>query len=527
MKYFIIFLKVTWIISLSFFMVYCAFCFNHEIIDFSFNSDGLYAVDIAHDILRGEPLGGWNLSHATYLFPDVFFALIALCLVGWSVPKTMIFTGLLMYLLTMITGYLFIKQIKGMEKTSLIKTVTIVSLAILLLLCIFPNYALPLYDGLFRVNSHCAAILISLLALIVSYHIKSSKYKLSFIMFFIALATISDITIFVIILGYLATNIILSYFHKSSKDWWSIIVTFAATLTGVIIYKHLPNGVFSQLHYVVIIKWSFLLAFIKWVFSSWLNVIFMLLLLFASIFISIQGLLKNEYNSKNFNLATLGPSSLLIILLASFMAGIGDQNQRYFAFPGIILLYMLSALILKLLQRANKKLRALIMSFIICFIFLSAPFIFAGKLASYAIFPLKEIYTSNNLSAESSYNVGKEKVFCIRGAAKKYPLQDGVAEYWDARQIKFFSNFNYYIAQIAPYVLLNHGYFYWINNKNDFYYRDTKLTIPRNYNYIFAKNQDINKWGEVLKHSTDHYTCQNYTVYYYNDPKVLWKLLFN
>jgi hypothetical protein len=133
---------------------------------------------------------------------------------------------------------------------------------------------------------------------------------------------------------------------------------------------------------------------------------------------------------------------------------------------------------------------------------------------------------------------------CIAQAKERYPLADGVATYWNARPIRFASQFEFYLAQINPW-RPRAGYFLWGNNGADFVYRDINQTpetdvdsasknsasLPppvRSYNFVIATQaeQQSRLWGSLPMQATHTVQCKNHAIYYFADPAILWHYLF-
>jgi len=138
------------------------------------------------------------------------------------------------------------------------------------------------------------------------------------------------------------------------------------------------------------------------------------------------------------------------------------------------------------------------------------------------------VLTFDKIIAEPEYESNSSKGYkCIKKGALQYPLEDGIASYWNARPIKFYSNFEYYLAQVRPWNP-SEGYFFWGNNWISFLYKDASIKQPRKYNYILATNSEVSSgiWGDIINFSKNKVSCEGNTLFYFDDSSLLWNFLF-
>jgi hypothetical protein len=199
-------------------------------------------------------------------------------------------------------------------------------------------------------------------------------------------------------------------------------------------------------------------------------------------------------------------------LIAVFPMFFQDFNcLRYLIFPAIILILCVVLAYLRLIGLVkDNRIRAAILFFwflLICF----------GILF---VYKKTKTEPANESNAAKIYQ-------CIKRASLVYPLQDGIASYWNARPLRFYSNFEYYLAQVSPWAPKD-GYFYWGNNRDEFVYRDVSTKLYRKYNYIVASNDEIKSglWGNVINKSKNKVICREYTLFYFDQGDILWDFLF-
>jgi hypothetical protein len=118
-------------------------------------------------------------------------------------------------------------------------------------------------------------------------------------------------------------------------------------------------------------------------------------------------------------------------------------------------------------------------------------------------------------------------IACLNQAKAQFPLEDGVATYWNARPTRFASNFTQFFAQINPWRPRS-GYMVWGNNAIDFVYRDTAQTIPRQYNHLLATKHELASrlWGSLPAQATGVMECPMHTIFYFDQPDILWNYVF-
>jgi hypothetical protein len=210
----------------------------------------------------------------------------------------------------------------------------------------------------------------------------------------------------------------------------------------------------------------------------------------------------NLYKSCNFLIVV--PSVGIMIATPFFFQEAGSLS--YLAYPFLITILCITILYLKVYQAIASALLARL--FIILTIL---------GILYWTIF----IHTVNKNQLVNNVNL-KDMYICIAEAKKVLPLDDGVATYWNARPIKFLSNFQYYLAQVRPWAP-KEGFFLWGNNGYDFKYKEQGQQTLRNYNYIIAPHAEVSSglWGDILKRADKTITCSTSTLYYFDQDNIL------
>ena len=255
-------------------------------------------------------------------------------------------------------------------------------------------------------------------------------------------------------------------------------------------------------------------SFLGWLLSSFSNVAFILLLVIASVAFPflMQGVwpkfrknIQQMPMSKDFVLPCLG----VIAVFPMFFVAAG--SLRYLIFPAIILIVCIVLAYLRLMGRVKDNRGR------VAIVFLWGCFICFGT-----------FFIDKKVKTEPAYKSNAAKIYqCIKCASLEYPLQDGIASYWNARPIKFYSNFEYYLAQTSPWAPKD-GYYHWGNNWYEFLYKNSSTKSLRKYNYIIATSDEIKLglWGNVINKSKDKMTYEDYTLFYFGKDDILWDFLF-
>ncbi len=489
------------------------------ITDYNHNSDGLMILDFARDFLAKKSLMGWQLPHAPDLFPDETLAIIALFFTSWS-DTTFLIIASINYLLVIVTFYTLLKNAEHLETPSLSMVALITTLCLLILLYFFKS-ALLIYYQIFVTGTHfeTETALILILSLNESLMKKSAlnAWAIFTLCFFSAILVASDSLCGIFIIGYLISNLFFGKW-KNLKNLVSFLGLLFATITGFILLTFIPHSpllldflpggkinLFSLFwvihHYRYYNFFHFLLSSMN---NAWL--IFSLIaapFLFALL---IQNNPHKECLKNPFVLATFLTMSTSIL--------VPNWQIRYMNFPALFLLFCLVVSYFRVfaLFKNNHKKNIIIYSWLI--------FIALGTHSLYSKFKMQP-YKNKEIS---------QLYQCIQLASTQYPLQDGIATYWHARALKFFSNFQYYLAQTLPppTPFAKNGYWFWINNSLDFVYKNKNQSVFRQYNFIITTESEVKTgvWGNILNQATGIVSYQESRLYYFKDASILWQALF-
>lgn len=484
------------------------------IVEKTFNSDSLTILDFSRDLLRGESLDGWNLPRAPYFFPDALIASLVI-IFGWSNNFSIITIASFNYSLLIITCYIVLRSAYGMSRISLPGIGLVVTASLFAITCIFPVSMPFVYWQIFASGTHFGTVVNIVLMLSLNKTLFKDGHVLLRVLFlsFLTVASVASNSMALLLLMFwLASEMFSAAWKRPKRRVDMMVVLFSAMigagLSSIIPRQSLAESFFSQEKFILALQ-----TYCGWFFNSVGNAAFIILLVISTVAFPflMQGRWPKSLENKESTL--LGndfilPSLGVIVVSPMFFTDVG--TLRYLIFPAFILILCFVLMYFRLIGLVkNIRLR-------IATIFMLFLLVFSG------IF-----YIFNKVKTESAYELNGAKSYqCIKSASLKYPLQDGVATYWNARPVKFYSNFNYYLAQIPPWRA--DGYFFWGNNWYEFLYKNTFTKLPREYNYILSTNAEIlsGRWGDVINKSKNKVTCEAHTLFYFDNNNILWDYLF-
>jgi hypothetical protein len=509
------FLKFLIVYLIGLIVTFVAFNLYPNIYANATNADSLTLFDFSHDVLNLNNISNWNLPRAPFLFPDGLVALFS-SLTGLSSTSKIILVGSVNVFLLFTISYLIIKSAGDLKKISIFNCIAVISFSFIFIVSIFPISLGNIFWQIFGSGTHFGVTIFSLLIifLLQDSHliaIKNSKLRLFFIgIIIIAISASNSMALAILFLWVFST--MLNYKNFENPVIVRILLVFITCITGLLLSQSIPKqpmaGFFTIDKFINSIS-----QFLNFLFNNPSTFFFIIFLLVTNIIFpfllrnkSIKELSFEDILDKYF--AYLIPSLGIIFISPLFYEGPG--SLRYLIFPSYISMISISLIYIRVISIGG-------------FRFDNINFIFTVTLLITISIFLKDFIKkipAENFNSFSSYS-------CVINASKQLDIKDGIATYWNVRPIRFLSEFKLYLAQVQPWDPKG-GFFFWGNNLNDFVYKDYKKDILRNYNYIYASNDEINSksWGSILSKSENIYECANGKIYFYNDASILFKFLF-
>ena len=478
------------------------------------SADSLTILDFSRDLLCGVPMGGWNLSHAPFLFPDAVIASFVL-IFGWSNNFSLFTIAVINYSLFIIVSYLILKAADNLNRVSLAGVGLMVTLSLLVITHVFPVPMRNIYWQIFASGTHFgSAFMVALILFSGKAFLKNSGMlcRVFFLFSFTVATVVSDTMAFFLLMLWILSEL-LSCVWKDPKVRMDMIVVSFSMMIGEGLNMMIPHQSLAKGFFSMHLFMRGFHAFMGWAARSSEGVAFIVLLVISSMVFPflIQGRwpkfrkpMEGVFLGGDFVLPSLG----IIVIFPMFFEDVG--SLRYLVYPAYILILCGVLVYLRLMELIkNDRLRTVI------------PFVCIFLICVQGSFILKKI------SARSVDRIDAAKIYqCIKRASLEFPLDDGIASYWNARPLKFYSNFKYYLAQTTPWSPKD-GYFYWGNNGYDFIYKNTATRLPRRYNYIIATNDEIKQglWGDVIYKSKHQVSQEGYTLFYFDREDILWDFL--
>lgn len=492
--------------------------------DMVVNADSLVLIDFARDILSGKSIAAWNLPRAPYLFPDTVIALLVMFF-GWSNDWTFLIISIINYsLLTLLAHWIF-KQAGGISMlTPLWGSAVVVAISLLILCAVFPFSAGTLFWQIFASGAHfLTAIVVVWILELLRPSSGSSRRTSSRVVWLAALLTlaeaVSDSMSALLVFIWWGT-VTLDNAHRGFRGALRYLllpcmVVLGTALSFLIPRQSLTESFFSVDRFVVGIR-----LFFQWVQGAPSHFVFIGVLILATVAfpLLLQGRLprgRDGWRASLFSNNVL-PSLGLICATPFFYQDVG--SLRYLAFPGLIAILSLSLLLQRALSFFLRRKRPHLIILLVAFGLAAALYLRIAQntraLAAQAhTLELAAVIDGPRPASNAMQGLG-----CIEQAARNYPLEDGVATYWNARPIYFRSNFERFLAQVSPWHPRS-GYLYWGNNGLDAVLREGDDKKPRRYNYILATNDELAlaMWGSLPARTTAQERCALHTVLFFKE----------
>jgi hypothetical protein len=492
--------------------------YNFFIKETSFNADWLFMFDFLRNILHGQTLSGWNFPHAPGFFPDVISESFVL-LLGWSNTLSLLTIAAINYSILIICFYFIIKSARSLEEVSFKGIIFTITLLIMIVAYIFPLSMLTIYFQIFcPATPHLMVAILVLFMLVINKLVFNhiiNLWKAIFLFLLTFLTIVSDITALFLLLIWLSSEMFYTIFINTSlRRKADIIIILIASVIASVVNTIVPRQSLEEDFFSKSVFLHSSHLYFHWLFSSYYNVLLICTFIVASL--AFPFLLRGEWPNfrrsrwrENSDLSLALPSLGVLIVFPCFFET--AASLRYLSFPAIILILCLALIYYRfMLEIKNKQIKH---GILIAWCILTTCFLFS-------------IYYKSKVKPE--YELNAAKIYrCISNAAQIYPLQDGIATYWNARPVKFYSHFKYYLAQV-PGWQPSAGYYFWLSNWYDFLYKNVSLKIPRKYNYILATTNEVTSglWGNITKKANGTFTQNGYTIFYFKNDKILWDFLF-
>lgn len=493
-----IFLFGFWISIIGGYILSLAFYYSNsylKIISFAFNADLLFPANLIQDILRGNNISQWHITHSPFLIPDMALSAFA-HLISPRLQVASFACGVTQYTL-------WVVLIASVYRYTLPYFKLHIRLALATLISLFFVIFIEKLDFLNQIifiNAfHFGITLLIPLILICVYKIliDQSVHKSVFIFFLSIisfLASLSDalyITqISIPLIATLLVSVALSRFSLK-KAAEVILATLISSGAGVFVYLIRIWSDPSLKEYFTrdqSLKESFVNFYN--IVSSLPVVHLVLILIFAGfcIYICISSIINNKRRGdiaseiviKELN-AWFFVACFASSILTAIFSGLITNNAlslRYLlpvlifpSFWGFPMLFAIS-------KTFSKK--------------VFVPFLWAGII-------LLSIFTANGIQTENLsaiLNYYPEFIECIDKNLGATNFKHGIANYWDARPISLLSKTGLNIAQVNRDL----SRFIWLNNTNiynakpEFAVIDT--TLPLNHPWRLDENLIIKRFGE-------------------------------
>lgn len=477
------------------------------------SADALSLIDLVRDLVHGASMHSWNLPRAPSFFPDQLFALLVLALTE-HLPAIIIFISALNYCCLCIVFWLVLKNLQGKKKSSLLQISLIVGAVIMSIVTLLPDTLGTIFYQLFTLGTHLGS---ALLTLIVIYLLQDRPQKLPYgfllgLLFVLGvLGSLSNSLFTLLLLVWLGKEALCKGPRQliSQAQYWVLLLSM---VIGTLLNWALPRQSLKESFFAPHLWLHNISDFAHHLLTTPSALLFYCLLIGAALVwpfwekgkpFRLSGAFKTVLSND------LSPLSLSLIAITPVLYQ--EWNSlRYLMFPSLVLMLCLSARYLFYqanLSQAHQT-RKLLPLYI--FIVLVGGLFFAPK-----------------SEPDQTSEVIHDGLQCIRAAQKNTPLSDGIASYWNARPIRFASNFQYFLAQVKP-DFPQMGFFFWGNNGSNFVYADQHQSTLRNYNYILATQEELEqgKWGSITSQATKTFPCEKTSVLYYADAAILWNFLF-
>ncbi|MEC4593556.1 MULTISPECIES: DUF3488 domain-containing protein [Nitrospirillum] len=121
-----------------------------------------------------------------------------------------------------------------------------------------------------------------------------------------------------------------------------------------------------------------------------------------------------------------------------------------------------------------------------------------------AILPFPKVFFNEDLAQ------------CLEREGANFPLKSGLGHYWVAHPVTVFTESRVFVSTVDgsgdPWM--------WLNNRTD-YFNDSKMTAPREYNFVIMRYLDRGAVQSRYGEPDDEIHCGSDTILYYRDSKRL------
>jgi len=538
------------------------------------NADSLVLFDLAHDVLSGKVLRYWNLPRAPYLFPDTLIALWVMS-IGWFGQYSIWAVATINYLLLVWVAHQCCKRSASLKQASLIQIALSLSVALILIGLCFPFAMVNIYWQLFASGAHFVTVIMALaiLLLLQSWYERPRIVLLLLIFALVFLEALSDSMATLLLMIWVANQCLWRYMmpksiaiptgdwvgKKSGMDLW---LTVLAMVLGTLLGAQLPRQSLLESFFSLDKFIGAATLFGQWVIASPRHILFLLFMVLGSWMYAIvfepdgpsdrdtfpTKVNANTHRNLNRNglicslrSFALWPSLGIMVITPLFYQELG--SLRYLAFPALLFWMLVAAFLMRLFQ-AIRHIR-----FVVQLAIAIGALGFFGAVTNWdlrhELIGAAQVTSGRDAVGLSVGADASGALTCVTQAAKQYPLEDGVATYWNARPTRFASHFQYYLAQINPW-RPRAGYFLWGNNGIDFVYRKANTNAIANanananaaanidsntyrrYNFVLATKPELaaRLWGSLPLQASQTIECNAHTIFYFENPAILWQYLF-
>ena len=469
MEYFI------WALLTLISITYALFIFlkSSILVNWSFNSDQLTIPSFIQDIINNQNnYSGWQLSRATFLFPDALIYFFLYTFGFDPVNSVLLSIGFISLIWLYLLFSSFPKSIYIPFSQKCAFTLFFGYWVPVLLTQNFPILATFIFKYLFSFANHFSCFIFSSLCILwtIDYiNEKKTQYKLLFIISLISFfLTASNPLVYIYfytpILVLISLLLVNSDKIKQSKLIDVFLMLTIALSLGYSLSSHLNKQTIMPMHPVkelfhqTHLFFKTLLFFIQENLPILIFFVFLLTTYTLSLFECFKKWSLFFYKklspreNRDFLLVTIFCITGILNFFAAISVWEGIGSIRYLMF------FLFSPFILLIHLVANSKLSY--------YLFFSKITLFSLTL----ILLIKSLFLQ--IQASSSIDFLKEeinKATMLNKCIKELHLHRGLAEYWSARKTQFLSYNSIQLAQIPPWELTaNNLLFYWGNNAYSF-----------------------------------------------------------
>jgi hypothetical protein len=494
------------------------------------NADSLVMLDFARDALIGQSIAHWNLPRAPYLFPDALIGMVVMAL-GWSNAFTLKLIAVINYLLLLWICTAVMRTAKGLERIAYWQVGVLISVAFFSIALVFPVAAANVYWQMFASGAHFLMAIVVMGVLHLSRRWRQEAYPqwMLWAIFLLCFAeAVSDSIAALLLFIWIGAQLLWRLPHQL-KPRADLLLVGAGLVLGTLASLLIPRQ--SMLNSFFSVDKFIASAFTcwEWLISSPVNYAYVLLLL--ALIAAYPFLLQGSWPRSKKSALLIGLQSDVLLPSLGVMAATPFVFQevgsiRYLAFPALISLISLGLLYHRIGHGLAK--RSQVQRLLIGFCFaLVLMLVSAWQWSRDQIGPQMQDNPGKDMIGLAVGAQTELAIACLNQAKAQFPLEDGVATYWNARPTRFASNFTQFFAQINPWRPRS-GYMVWGNNAIDFVYRDSEQTIPRQYNHLLATKHELASrlWGSLPAQATGVMECPMHTIFYFDRPDILWNYVF-